>query len=187
VLDSAVVGHGSYLRSDKIGQDYFDQLSSVSLFVNALGGVQAWLGEWRSIEQFSFGSTTSNAPVCEIAWQRRASRCPRTAFSDIGEIETSITAHLAAEPEGTDRDTDDALADLWSLSHENDPPVGLLRGRIKALPRRAVDYIDRRFPMVFEGPFLTRAPATRFQEWAATADAQSLIRAIRVLRARPGS
>jgi hypothetical protein len=133
VLDSAVVGRGSYLRSDKIGQDYFDQLSSVSLFVNALGGVQAGLGEWRSIEQFSFGSTTSNAPVCEIAWQR--SSLPTDRFQRfIGEIETSITAHLAAEPEGTDRDTDDALADLWSLSHENDPPVGLLRGRIKALP-----------------------------------------------------
>jgi hypothetical protein len=102
------------------------------------------------------------------------------------EIENSITAHLAAEPEGTDRETDDALAELWSLSHENDPPVGLLRARVKALPKRAANYIDRRFPVVFKSLFSTRALVTPFQEWAATADAQRLIRATQVLSAEGG-
>jgi hypothetical protein len=72
------------------------------------------------------------------------------------------------------------------LSHENDPPVGLLRARTQALPRRAADYIDRRFPVVFKSLFSTRAPVTRFQEWAATADAQRLICATRVLSAEGG-
>jgi hypothetical protein len=65
----------------------------------------------------------------------------------IHAIENSIAAHLATEPEGTDRATDDALAQLWTLSHEDDPSVNMLRALIRALPTRASDYIDRRFPI----------------------------------------
>jgi hypothetical protein len=101
--------------------------------------------------------------------------------SFVREIGNSIAAHLNAEPEGTDRATDDALAELWTLSHENDPPVGLVRARIQSLPRGAGDYIDRRFPVVFERLFSTEAPTTRFQEWATTASAQRLIRATQFL------
>jgi hypothetical protein len=76
----------------------------------------------------------------------------------ICEIENSIATHLAAEPEGTDRVADDALAELWTLSHESDSSVGLLRARVQALPRRAADYIDGRFPVVFKRLFSTEAP-----------------------------
>jgi hypothetical protein len=109
-------------------------------------------------------------------------RLPTDRFQRfICEIENSIAAHLAAEPEGTDRATDDALAELWTLSHEDDQSVGLLRARVQALPRRAANYIDGRFPVVFESLFSTEAPVARFQEWAATADAERLIRATQVL------
>jgi hypothetical protein len=70
----------------------------------------------------------------------------------IREIETSIKAHLDAGPKGTDREADDALAELWQLSHDDDPSPALLRIRIRALPKAAVDYIDGRSPVVFERP-----------------------------------
>jgi hypothetical protein len=114
-------------------------------------------------------------------------RLPADRFERfIREIENSIATHLAAEPEGTDRATDDALAGLWTLSHEDDPSVNLLRARVRALPSRAADYIDRRFPVVFNRLFSTEPPVGRFQEWAASADAQRLIRATQVLSADGG-
>jgi hypothetical protein len=111
---------------------------------------------------------------------------PRDRFVRfIGDIEASI-AHFLAAPEGTFRDAHDALRHLWELSHDDDPPVAVLRARIQALPEQAVAYIDRRAPIVIARLFPAEAPVGRFREWAATTDAARLIRATQVLSAEGG-
>jgi hypothetical protein len=102
----------------------------------------------------------------------------------IREIKTLMKAHLDAEPKGTEREADDALAELWQLSHDDDPSPVLLRMRIQALPRAAADYIDRRFPIVFERLFSAEAPVREFQKWAPTADRESLFVMTQLLSAQ---
>jgi hypothetical protein len=101
----------------------------------------------------------------------------------IREIEISIGDYFATQPKGTRREAHDALRELWEMSHEDDPSVALLRLRIAAFPGGAVDYIDRRFPIVFERLFSAGPPVNRFQTWALTADPANLIRATQVLSA----
>ena len=111
----------------------------------------------------------------------------------VRSIERSIAKYRRAEPEGTFRDTHDALRALWRLSHRDDPPAGLLRARIAALPPQALVEIDRRAPIVIArlagSPVilllgaLPRAGGFSYREWARTADARELIAATRVLSA----
>jgi hypothetical protein len=72
------------------------------------------------------------------------------------------------------------------LSHDDDPPIAILRARIQALPREAVDYVDRRAPSVIARLFPTEPPVTGFQQWAGTVDRAMLITATRLLSAEGG-
>jgi hypothetical protein len=104
----------------------------------------------------------------------------------ISDIESSIAHFLSTAPEGTFRDAHDALRRLWELSHEDDPPVRVIRARIAALPKQAVEYVDRRAPIVVSRLFRDESPVTRFLEWAARANPSKLIRATQVLAAEGG-
>jgi hypothetical protein len=101
-------------------------------------------------------------------------------------IEASIAHSRRAPPEGNFRDAHDALRQLWELSHDDDPPVARIRARIRALPREAIEYVDRRAPIVMARLFPTEPPITRFQQWATSADRAMLITATRVLSAEGG-
>ena len=96
----------------------------------------------------------------------------------------SMGVFLAATPRGTFRGAHDALRELWELSHDDDPPVAVLRARIKALPGAAIEYVDGRTPIVIERLFPDEGPVTRFQEWAITADPEKLILASRLTESR---
>jgi hypothetical protein len=104
-------------------------------------------------------------------------------------IEASIVHFLATGPQGAFREVHDALRELWELSHDDAPAIAVLRARIQRLPRRAVEYVDRRVPTVFahlsrtEPLFRTELQVTRFQQWAANAKPKMLIAATRVLSA----
>jgi hypothetical protein len=98
-------------------------------------------------------------------------------------LESSITHFLAAAPEGTFREAHDALRDLWQLSNDDDPPVGIIRSRIQTLPKEAIEYLDRRVRIVVAHLCPTEPPITRFQEWAAGADRDMLIDVTRALSA----
>lgn len=102
----------------------------------------------------------------------------------IREIERTMTDYQNARPNGTEREADDALADLWQLSHEDDPSPALLRMRVQALPKAAADYVDRRFRIVFKSLFSAEAPESQFQQWAATAERESLIVMTQLLSAQ---
>ena len=104
----------------------------------------------------------------------------------IRDIEASIDHFLATGPQGAFREAHDALRELWELSHDDDPAVGVLRARIQGLPRRALEYVDRRVAIVIAQLFPTEPPVTRFQQWAADADPKMLIAATRVLSAEGG-
>jgi hypothetical protein len=187
VLDAAVVWASlSYLRSDKIGQDNLGEASSVS-FSSTRSEVFGRAQRMTIDQTVEFRLDDEKRARVRDCLAKEGVRLPTDQFKRLmHEIENSIATHLDAEPEGTDRVTDDALAELWTLSHEDDPSVYLLRAGIRALPRRAADYIDRRFPVIFNHLFSTEPPAGGFQEWAATADAQNLVSATQVLSAEGG-
>jgi hypothetical protein len=104
----------------------------------------------------------------------------------VGGIETSIESFLSASVGGTFREAHDSLRQLYELSHDDDQPVAQLRARIKTLPRRAIDFIDGRAPIVSRRLFRREPPITRFQEWAIDADRERLIRMTQVLSAQGG-
>jgi hypothetical protein len=97
----------------------------------------------------------------------------------IENIEASMARFLSAASNDPLRSAHNALRQLWKLSHDKEPSVGLLRTRIRALPRRAVEYMDRRAQYVIP----SEEPITRFQEWAIDANPADLISATRVLSA----
>jgi hypothetical protein len=66
----------------------------------------------------------------------------------IGDVEASIAHYRAGASEDSFRVAHDALRELWHLSDDDDPPVGQIRARIAALPPQAIEYIDRRAPIV---------------------------------------
>jgi hypothetical protein len=85
------------------------------------------------------------------------------------DIEASIAAFQAQEPEASFRQAHDALRGLWSLTHKADAdvPVGLLRIRIQSLPTKAVEYLDRRATLVSKQVFdhLDGRPALDEVDW----------------------
>ncbi len=75
-------------------------------------------------------------------------RLPSERFKQlIRDIEASIADFRASAHEGSFREAHDALRRIWELSHEDDPPVGLLRGLTRALPSRAAKYLNRHRPL----------------------------------------
>jgi hypothetical protein len=101
-------------------------------------------------------------------------------------IEASIIHFLATGPREGFREAHDALRKLWEMSRDDDPAIAVLRARIKGLPKKAVEYVDRRAPIVIAHLFPTEPPVTRFQQWAADADPTTLIAVTRVVSAEGG-
>jgi hypothetical protein len=98
------------------------------------------------------------------------------------KTESSIVAFLKARPDaGTRRQAHDALRDLSRLSHEVDVPVGQLRARLLYVPKLALDYLDMRARVMF--PKLFDSVDGGFSTWAESADAEQLVKMIRMLSA----
>jgi hypothetical protein len=62
----------------------------------------------------------------------------------VRDIEGSISRFRSAEPTGGSRNAHGSLQAIWLLAHEDDPPLGVLRTRIKALPKPACAHLLRR-------------------------------------------
>jgi hypothetical protein len=107
--------------------------------------------------------------------------------SFLQDIQDSISRFVSLRPSTTFRETHNALRSVWLLAHEDDPPVGLLRARLKALPKRAIEYIERRFcravTQLFPGGDSADAG---FLAWSKDADGIELVRALRVVTAEGG-
>jgi hypothetical protein len=102
----------------------------------------------------------------------------------ISDVEEAIDDFNANAHEGSVRDGFDALRDIFLLSHDDDPPVGVLRARIQKLPRAAVEIVDQRAPIVIPSLFPDEGQVSQFQLWARTADPEKLIRATQAISAR---
>jgi hypothetical protein len=83
------------------------------------------------------------------------------------------------------------------LAHEDDPPIGQLRVRLRNLPNQAIEQLGRRARVVirrlFAGETIGDEPfdppdrlGARFLEWAANADGQKLVAALQVMTAEGG-
>jgi hypothetical protein len=98
------------------------------------------------------------------------------------KIESSLVAfHKARADAGTRRQAHDALRDLWQLSYEVDVPVGQLRARLLYLPKLALDHLDLRARVM--SPKLSDSVEGGFLTWAENADAEQLVKMIRMLNA----
>ena len=98
------------------------------------------------------------------------------------KIESSIVAfHKARDDARTRRQAHDALRDLWQLSYEVDVPVGQLRARLLYLPKLALDHLDLRARVM--SPKLSDSVEGGFLTWAENADAEQLVKMIRMLNA----
>jgi hypothetical protein len=105
----------------------------------------------------------------------------------VRDIEGSISQFLSVLPSATHRETHDALRSIWLLAHEDDPQIGLLRARIKRLPKSAIDYINRRAPRVIPKLFPGEPlQGGGFLAWSEKANGGKLIHALRVLSADGG-
>jgi hypothetical protein len=103
----------------------------------------------------------------------------------VRDIEGSISRFFTLVPSPTLRETHDALRAVWLLACEGDPQVGVLRARIKTLPKTALEYINGRAPRViprlFPGETLEDGA---FLVWAERADGGKLVKALRGLAAQ---
>ena len=118
---------------------------------------------------------------------RKANIALSTAVSErlVRDIEDSISRFRGSEPSGGRRNAHNALRAIWLLANDDDPPLGVLRARLKVLPKRAIEYIDRRFPQVIpklfpEDPFKN---GTTFLAWTEKASGDHLVKALQVLSA----
>lgn len=103
------------------------------------------------------------------------------------DIAASIGAFLAERnAESTPRENHDALRALYVLAHEDDCPVGQLRARLGTLPKEALDYVSSRAVHLIPRLFPDETLAGGFLAWAATADREKLVEAVRVLGAEGG-
>ncbi len=103
----------------------------------------------------------------------------------VRDIEDSISRFRGSEPSGGRRNAHNALRAIWLLANDDDPPLGVLRARLKVLPKRAIEYIERRFPQVIpklftEDPFEN---GTTFLAWTEKASGDHLVKALQVLSA----
>jgi hypothetical protein len=103
---------------------------------------------------------------------------PEQFVQFVSDIEASIAEYENAESDGSSREVKKALARLWGLAQEDDPPIGQIRAAIEKLPKGALEFIERRLAA---GTFLTSV--TDFRQWARAADASDLVVAARRLSA----
>jgi hypothetical protein len=88
------------------------------------------------------------ARVTDCLRKEAMSLSPDRLEQFIGGIEASIAQFRATPPEATFRDAHDLLRSLWKLSHDDDPSIGILRARLRALPNQAIEQLGRRARMV---------------------------------------
>ena len=62
----------------------------------------------------------------------------------IARLESSINLFLTGTPEGTLRQSQDALRKIWLLLYRANPSSAMLRACLGSLPPRALGYLDRR-------------------------------------------
>jgi hypothetical protein len=89
----------------------------------------------------------------------------------VRDVEASIGYFRSAAPGGTFREAHDAMRALWQLCRDPEPPVGLLRVRLRALPKDASEHIVRRarvvIPRLFPGETIEEGPFDSPQRIAA--------------------
>jgi hypothetical protein len=126
---------------------------------------------------------------CAVVWKCLAKKraAPTQGRFDrfIRDIEAAVDAlPRDAQSAKPFRDAHEALRELWMLSHEDDDHVqiGVLRRQIRSLPSGAVEYLDRRAPIVIPSLFPDEQ-VSGFQDWAARAGGQKLKVATGVLSA----
>jgi hypothetical protein len=96
-------------------------------------------------------------------------------------IEQSMDLFMPHSRTDTFREAHDQLAQLWELSHDDDPKTGVIRGRIERLPKRAVEYLERRSPQICRSLFPDDLRTQKFQDWARTACTAKLTKALQVI------
>jgi hypothetical protein len=113
---------------------------------------------------------------------------PETQAVLLRDIGYSIRVFLKdrSKSKASSREVYNALRSLWTLAHEEDPLVAQLRGRIRCLPREAVEYLERRAGRVIPLAFSENDVEAGFLAWAETASAHDLVTAVRVLSAEGG-
>ena len=99
-------------------------------------------------------------------------------------IEETIAGFV--KPDATLRETHDELRALWFLAHEDDPQIGVLRARARALSKNGIEYINRRFARVVTRLSPGYSTDAGFLAWAESADGNDLVRALRVVTAEGG-
>jgi hypothetical protein len=119
-------------------------------------------------------------------------------FDDfVHRIQSSCAHFRTAKPETTFRHAHNKLRDVAILSREGDPSPALLRARLKVLQPQVLEAFARRAPAVIPRLFPDEifdvhsfeAPgqlAARFLDWAESASAEELVRALRSLSADGG-
>jgi hypothetical protein len=107
----------------------------------------------------------------------------------ICDIEESIANFLADAGAPSFPEARNALSRLWKLSHEDDPPIGLIRVLIRKLPAKAKEYLDQRFPFKFSNLYqddeeIEFQTFAQFEAWAGDAEPSTLVLATRVVTAK---
>jgi hypothetical protein len=102
----------------------------------------------------------------------------------ICDIENLLAHYQSVEPDGSFRETHNALRRLWILSHhhsllkqspDSDEKIAVIRELIEKLPKKAAHYIDRRVAKVASSLFPNGPATTHFRDWARTANRTDLI------------
>jgi integrase len=102
----------------------------------------------------------------------------------ISDIEASIADYLPRATAGSFRDIHDALRALYNLAEDDDPQIGVLRSRIKRLPRGVAEYVNERWPGVHSSLFQDEPNVAEFEDWAQTAAPEDLTRVTRAITAQ---
>jgi len=111
---------------------------------------------------------------------------PCAGSAEIARLDRAVSASMDAwraerAAAGTFRGASDALRGLWLLVASDDPPVGLIRCRVSALPVLALAEVERRARWLWPGMFGVSLPAAGLVAWSQDAAADDLIRGLRVV------
>jgi hypothetical protein len=98
----------------------------------------------------------------------------------VRKVELAILSFPTATP-GTFRSDHDAVRGLWQLCHDDDPSPDQIRARIQNLPKRAIDYLNRRALRVMACLLPPEERDIPFPSWAASAEQEKLIEVTRAV------
>jgi hypothetical protein len=117
---------------------------------------------------------------------RKPGLAPSSSAFDrfVRAIEGTIAGFV--KPNATPRETHDELRALWFLAHEDDPQIGVLRARTRALSKNGREYINRRFTNVVTRLSPGYSTDAAFLAWVESADGNELVRALRIVTAEGG-